>query len=92
MLEHFRVHRAQHEMFYNDVMTCFTTLKRAFVEITAAADNQLQGPLTLSKDQLTLRDTGFDIDLDVLDAVGRSFLSPFTKMVRIHYHGYIGLA
>ncbi|KAG8930454.1 hypothetical protein FRC01_002736 [Tulasnella sp. 417] len=68
MVEQFRVHRAQHEMFYNDVMTCFTTLKRAFVEITAA-ENQLQGPLTLSKDQLALRDTCFDIDLDVLDAV-----------------------
>ncbi|KAG8915123.1 hypothetical protein FRC00_007622 [Tulasnella sp. 408] len=75
MLEHSRVHRAQHEMFYNDVMTCFTTLKRAFVEITAA-ENQLQGPLTLSKDQLTLRDTGFDIDLDVFDAV---WIDPITR-------------
>lgn len=62
-----RVHRAQHEMFYNDVMTCFTTLKRAFVEITTS-ENQLQAALTLNKDQITLGNTGFDIDLDVLDA------------------------
>lgn len=62
-----RVHRAQHEMFYNDVMTCFTTLKRAFVEITTT-ENQLQAALTLNKDQITLGNTGFDIDLDVLDA------------------------
>ncbi|KAG9006386.1 hypothetical protein FRB90_009953 [Tulasnella sp. 427] len=62
------VARAQHEIFYNDVMTCFITLKRAFAEITSA-ENQLQGSLTLSKDQLTLRETGFDIELDVLDTV-----------------------
>ncbi|KAG8895690.1 hypothetical protein FRB99_000386 [Tulasnella sp. 403] len=62
-----RVHRAQHEIFYNDVMTCFTTLKRAFVDLVA--DNQLTGPVVMRRDQITLEDAPFSLEFDLLDAV-----------------------
>ncbi|KAG8879121.1 hypothetical protein FRB97_001946 [Tulasnella sp. 331] len=61
-----RVHRAQHEIFYQDVMTAYATLKRAFAEITS--DNLMHGQLVMKKDQVTLEETTYALDFDFPDA------------------------
>ncbi|KAG8990879.1 hypothetical protein FRB94_013022 [Tulasnella sp. JGI-2019a] len=85
-----RVHYAQHDMFYQDAMTAYHTLKRAFAEITS--DNLMQGPFVVRRDHITLEETSYalDFDLDFADAHWIDTVPPAPSLTPLQENDFPG--
>ncbi|QRV91011.1 cohesin subunit rad21 [Ceratobasidium sp. AG-Ba] len=78
-----RVYKVKHDIFVSEVTTCFTSLKRTLVEIsaaeTSAALNMSLG--SVRPDTITLvapeGGIGMNIDLDMGGPIWEDFLAPF---------------